>query len=84
MIKNESNIECQNINQNFDDDFFIPKNYCIGEDPEHNELIDMPVDLNKHNLSFQNDKNIKYVVLLNVYIISYYIAWGYMHIFEIK
>ncbi|CXI75687.1 tubulin binding cofactor c, putative [Plasmodium berghei] len=61
MIKNESNIECQNINQNFDDDFFIPKNYCIGEDPEHNELIDMPVDLNKHNLSFQNDKNIKII-----------------------
>ncbi|ETB62152.1 hypothetical protein YYC_00777 [Plasmodium yoelii 17X] len=61
MIKNENKIECQNINKNFDDNFFIPKNDYVSEDPEHNEIIDMQFDLNKHNLSFQNDKNIKII-----------------------
>ncbi|EAA16504.1 hypothetical protein [Plasmodium yoelii yoelii] len=61
MIKNENKIECQNVNKNFDDNFFIPKNDYVSEDPEHNEIIDMQFDLNKHNLSFQNDKNIKII-----------------------
>ncbi|KEG03459.1 tubulin binding cofactor c, putative [Plasmodium vinckei vinckei] len=61
MIKNENNIECQNVNQNFDDNFFIPENCCIDEDPEHSDPIDMPIDLNKHSLSFQNKKNIKII-----------------------
>ncbi|SCM23057.1 tubulin binding cofactor c, putative [Plasmodium chabaudi adami] len=61
IIKNENNIECPNVSQNFDDNFFIPKNCCIDEDPEHSEPVDMPLDLNKHSLSFQNQKNIKII-----------------------